>query len=157
MNKLSLSIVALAASLCLAAVAQPSAGKRNGTIDELRACLSTQEDIEARQKTLTGRGAEIAKTGETLNAQAREMNEEGQKVAEDPSATGSGRRARYERKERAFKQEVAAHRQAQETFNAERKKLETDFTAFREKCADTAYLQDDIDKVKKEREAAGKK
>ena len=46
---------------------------------------------------------------------------------------------------------------AQETFNAERTKIETDFNAFRQKCADTAYQQDDIDKVKKEREAAGKK
>ncbi|MEJ6020854.1 hypothetical protein [Ramlibacter sp. PS4R-6] len=157
MNKLSLTLVALAATLSLGAGAQQASGKRTGTIDELRACLNTQDDIEARQKGLKERSEKLVKAGEAFNAQAKEINEEAQRVAEDMNATGSGRRARFERKERAFKQEVEAHRVAQETFNADRAKIETDFTAFREKCAETAYLQDDIEKVKKEREAAGKK
>jgi hypothetical protein len=157
MNKLSLSIAVLAAALSLHAFGQANSGKRTGTIDQLRTCMNTQDDIDARQKALVERGNQLTKATETLNAQVKDMAEEGQRVSEDPSATGSGRRARYDRKERAFKQEVEAHRVAQETYNADRKKIEVDFTAFREQCADTAYLQDDIDKVKKEREAAGKK
>jgi hypothetical protein len=155
MNKLSLSIAAITVAFSATAIAQQATGKRNGTIDELRACLNTQDDIEARQKVLVERGAQLTKATEAFNAQAKELNEEGQRAAEDPAA--SGRRTRYERKERAYKQEVEAHAKAQEAYNTDRKKLETDFTAFREKCADTAYLQDDIEKVKKEREAAGKK
>jgi hypothetical protein len=157
MNKLSLSILAAAAVISLPAMAQAPAAKPAGTIDQLRACLNTQDDIESRQKTLRERGDKLAKAGEAINAQAKEINDEAQRVAEDMNATGSGRRARYERRERAYKQEVEAHRSAQEAFNADRKKIEDDFAAFRQKCADTAYMQDDIDKVKKEREAAGKK
>jgi hypothetical protein len=155
MNKLSLSVAVLAATLSLAAFAQPAAGKRTGTADELRACLNTQDDIEARQKAMRERGDKLSKTTETLNAQVKDLAEEDKRSSEDPAA--SGRRTRYERKERAFKQEQEAHRAAQEAFNADRTKIETDFTAFREKCADTAYLQEDIDKVNKERQAAGKK
>lgn len=161
MNQLFLSAarlgVAVSAALCLGAFAQASGDKRTGTIDQLRACLNTQDDIEARQKALSDLGVQLTKTTETLNAQVKDLAEEGQRVSEDPSASGSGRRARFERKERAFKQEVEAHRKAQEQFNADRKKIETDFAEFRQKCAETAYLQDDIDKVRKEREAAGKK
>lgn len=155
MNKFYLSMIALAAAFSLGAFAQPSAGKRTGTVDELRACMSTQDDIEARQKTIRETGAQLVKAGESLNAQNKEMVEEGQRALEDPAA--SGRRTRYERKERALRLEVEAHRKAEETFNADRAKIETDFNAFREKCADRAYLQDDIEKVKKEREAGGKK
>jgi hypothetical protein len=158
MNKLSLSIFALAAAFSLSAFAQaPATGKRTGNIDELRACLNSQDEIEARQKTLRATSEELAKKSEQFNEQAKDINEESQRVSEDPSASGSGRRTRFERKERAFKQELEAHKQAQEKFNADRQKIEDDFAAFRAKCADTAYLQDDIDKVKKEREAAGKK
>jgi hypothetical protein len=155
--KKSFLIAALAATISVGAFAQSDAGKRTGTVDELRACLNTQDEIEARQKSLSERSTQLARTAETLNAQSKDMTEEGQRVTEDPSATGSGRRARFDRKERAFKQEVEAHRTATEAFNTERTKIETDFTAFRQNCADKAYQQDDIAKVKKEREAAGKK
>ena len=159
MNKLSFSILAAAAAVSLSVFAQAPAGgaKPTGTIDQLRTCLNMQDEIEARQKTLKATGEQLSKTTESLSARANEINEEGQRVAEDMNASGSGRRARFERKERAFKQEREAHVANQEKFNADRKKIEDDFTAFRTKCADTAYLQDDIEKVKKEREAAGKK
>ena len=159
MNKLSLSILAAAAAISFAAFAQAPAGgaKPTGTIDQLRTCLNMQDDIEARQKALKATGDQLIKTTDSLSERAKEINEEGQRVAEDMNASGSGRRARFERKERAFKQEREAHMANQEKFNADRKKIEDDFTAFRAKCAETAYLQDDIDKVKKEREAAGKK
>jgi hypothetical protein len=155
MNKLSLSVAVIAATLSLGATAQQPAGKRTGTIDELRGCLNTQDEIESRQKVLVERGAQLTKATETLNAQSKELAEEGQRASEDAAA--SGRRARFERKERAFKQEVEEHRKSQEAFMTDRKKIETDFAAFRQKCADIAYAEDDIDKVKKEREAAGKK
>lgn len=157
MNKLSFSILAAAAALTVAAHAQTPAAKPSGTIDQLRACLNMQDEFEPRQKELRERGEKLTKTTEAMNAQAKEIDEESQRVAEDMNATGSGRRARFERKERAFKKERETHMAAQETFNADRKKIEDDFAAFRAKCADTAYMQDDIDKVKKEREAAGKK
>lgn len=153
MKSLSLTLAALAAALSLAAHAQ-SAPKR-GTVDDLRGCLNTQDDIEARQAALRQRGEELTKTADALGAQSKELNEEGQRALEDAAA--SGRRTRYERKERAFKQETQAHRTAQEAFNADRAKLESDFAAFREKCANVAYLQADIDKVRQERAAAGKK
>ena len=157
MKKLTLSIAA-AAAVCLGASAQQaSSTKPAGTIDQLRACLNTQDDIEARQGALRDRGDKLAKAAEALNAQAKEINDEGARIAEDMNATGSGRRGRFERRERAYKQEAESLRSAQEAFNADRKKIEDDFAAFRQKCADVAYLQDDIEKVKKEREAAGKK
>jgi hypothetical protein len=161
MNKLTLSIAAafIAGSVTLSpgAGAQTPPAKPTGTADQLRACLGMQDDIEARQKTLKEAGEKLTKTTDSLNEQGKDLAEEGQRVSEDPSASGSGRRARFERKERAFRQEREAHMASQEKFNADRKKIEDDFTAFRQKCADTAYLQDDIEKVKKEREAAGKK
>jgi hypothetical protein len=155
MNKLSLTVALLATTISVSALAQASAAKRTGNADQLRACLASQDEIEARQKALRETGDKLAKTTEALNAQAKDLSEEDKRSAEDPAA--SGRRTRFERKERVFKQEVEAHRVAQEKFNTDRTKIETDFTAFREKCADTAYLQEDIDKVKKEREAAGNK
>jgi hypothetical protein len=159
MNKLSFSIFAAAAAVSLSVLAQaPAAGaKPTGSIDQLRACLGMQDDIEAREKILRATGEQLTKTSESFTERAKEIDEEGQRVAEDMNASGSGRRARFERKERAFKQEREAHVANQEKFNADRKKFEDEFTAFRAKCADTPYLQDDIEKVKKEREAAGKK
>lgn len=157
MNKLSLSLAAVAALLPLAVHAQqaPAAAGRTGTIDEFRACLNTQDEIEARQGPLRQRVGQLSKTAESLNAQAAELEEEAKRLTEGGAT--SGRRARHERKERAFQQEAEAHRVAQEAFNADRAKLESDFAAFREKCANVAYLQDDVEKVRKEREAAGKK
>jgi len=61
--------------------------------------------------------------------------------------------------ERARKanERVQASHKADEAYNADRAKFDKDLAGYRENCVSLAFEPDDVDAVKKEREAAGKK
>ena len=62
MNKLTLLAAAFLAGASLLAVAQqPAAGKRTGTIEDLRSCMDTRSSFDARQASFNERFSAVAR------------------------------------------------------------------------------------------------
>ena len=153
----SLAAVALAAC-ALTVVAQPQTtkdGKRIGTRDEYRACMNNTDEIEQRQAALRTRSESIAKDMNALNEEAPELTA-AVKSADDDGVTGL-RRTRLERRVKEHDARLKAAQEQEDALNKDVQGLNKFIEDYKGRCTGVAYDNDDIDAVKKERAAAGKK
>jgi hypothetical protein len=147
----AVAIGAIAALLLSPAMAQQAKdpGKRVGTRDELRYCMSASPEIQARQKALHDRGEKLGEAAKQLQAETDEVNAEQQRAESDDTLTGP-RRDRLDRKVRAQGAKVREAREAEAKFDADKAAFDKDLSAWREKCANVQFMQDDLDAVKGE-------
>lgn len=153
----SLAAVALAAC-AVTAIAQPQTtkdGKRIGTRDEYRACLNIADQVEQRQSELRTRSEALAKEMKTLNEEAPQLNAE-VKSADDDGVSGI-RRTRLERRVKEHDARLKTAQEQEAALNKDVDGFNQFVTDYKGKCTGVAFDNDDIDAVKKERAAAGKK
>jgi chromosome segregation ATPase len=147
----ALALGAIAASFLAPAAAQQAKepGKRVGTRDELRYCMSASPAIEARQKALQERGEKLGESAKQLKAETDEVNAEQQRAESDDTLTGP-RRERLDRKIRAQTAKLKEAHEVEAKFDADKAAFEKDIGAWREKCSNVQFMQDDLDAVKAE-------
>jgi predicted nucleic acid-binding Zn-ribbon protein len=153
----TIAFVALAACAAVA-IAQPKMtkdGKRIGTREEYAACLNTADDIEQRQNALRTRSETIAKEMKALNDESPELNA-AVKSADDDGLTGI-RRTRLERRVKEHDSRLKAAQEQEAALNKDVDGFNKFVEDYKGKCTGIAFDNDDIDAVKKERAAAGKK
>ena len=148
-------VLGLAAALALPAAAQAPAKKKLGTRDELRACMNSEAEIQARQKTLKDRADKLGEEAKALRVEAEELAPEQKRMEADDWATGPARQ-RLERKIRAHDTRLKAAQQAEAAFDTDRVAFEKDLAGWREKCTTVSFDPDDKEAILKEREAAKK-
>ena len=134
----------------------PATAKRQGTRDELRACLNTETELQTRRDALAEGLKKVDAAGKQVSVEGDEVKSDQERLDSDPSITGP-RRDRIERKIRQHNARVAEYKQLEAKFEADKSAFDKDHAAWRDKCTTVQFLQDDMDAVKKEREAAGKK
>ena len=147
----ALALGAIAASFLLPAAAQQAKdpNKRVGTRDELRYCMSASPEIQARQKALIERGKKLGEDANQLKAETDEVTAE-QKRAETDDTYSGPRRERLERKVRAHNAKLKEAREVEAKFDADKAAFEKDLGAWREKCTNVQFMQDDLDAVNAE-------
>jgi chromosome segregation ATPase len=147
----AIALGAIAASLLLPAAAQQAKDpdRRVGTRDELRFCMSASPEIQARQKALKERGDKLGESAKELKAETDDLNAEQQRAETDDTYTGP-RRERLERKVRAHSSKVKEARDLEAKFDADKAAFDKDLVAWREKCNNVQFMQDDLDAVKGE-------
>lgn len=147
----ALALGAIAASLVLPVAAQQAKdpNKRVGTRDELRYCMSASPDIQARQKALIERGNKLGEAAKQMKAETDEVTAEQQRAETDDTYTGP-RRERLERKVRAHNAKLKEAREVEAKFDADKAAFEKDLGAWREKCTNVQFMQDDLDAVNAE-------
>jgi chromosome segregation ATPase len=148
-------VLGLAAALAFPAAAQAPAKKRLGTRDELRACMNSEADIQAKQKTLKERADKLGEEAKALRVETEELAPEQKRMEADDWATGPARQ-RLERKIKAHDSRLKAAQQAEATFDTDRVAYEKELADWREKCTTASFDPDDKAAVLKEREAAKK-
>lgn len=152
----ALVLGAIVAALALPAAAQAPAKKKLGTRDELRACLNSEAEIQAKQRALKERVDKLGEEAKALRVEADELAPEQKRVEENDWATGPVRQ-RLERRTKAHNIRVKAQQEAEAAFDEDRQAFEKDLAGWREKCTTVSFDPDDKEAVLKEREAAGKK
>ncbi len=147
----AIALGAIAASLLLPAAAQQAKdpNKRVGTRDELRFCMSTSPDIQARQKALQERGEKLGEAARQIKTETEEMNAEQQRAESDDTLTGP-RRDRLERKIRAHNAKLKEAQEVEAKYDADKAAFDKDLAAWREKCTNVQFMQDDLDAVNAE-------
>lgn len=147
----ALALGAIAASFLLPAAAQQAKdpNKRVGTRDELRYCMSASPEIQARQKALIERGKKLGEDANQLKAETDEVTAEQQRAETDDTYSGP-RRERLERKVRAHNAKLKEAREVEAKFDADKATFEKDLGAWREKCTNVQFMQDDLDAVNAE-------
>lgn len=150
------ALASIALSAIVAAFLSPAAAqqakdpnKRVGTRDELRYCMSTGPDIQARQSGLVERGQKLGEDAKAMKAETDELSSE-QKRAESDDTLSGPRRERLERKVRAHNAKLKEAREVEAKFDADRAAFEKDLAAWREKCSNVQFMQDDLEAVKAE-------
>jgi hypothetical protein len=111
--------------------------------------MSASPEIQARQKALHDRGEKLGEAAKQLQAETDEVNAEQQRAESDDTLTGP-RRDRLDRKVRAQGAKVREAREAEAKFDADKAAFDKDLSAWREKCANVQFMQDDLDAVKGE-------
>ena len=162
MKKL-LALVALGATLHVAAYAQAqpsqpaaSAARPVGTIEELRACMDGNDSTRQRHAALQERADKMAQEAKAAQAEIDSANEEANRMRLDSNVSPM-LRERFERRQRAANARSEALQKTSTAFNADRDALNRDIAALTEKCNGLAFRNDDLETVRKERAAAGKK
>lgn len=148
-------VLGLVAALAFPAAAQAPAKKKLGTRDELRACMNSEADIQARQKTLKERAEKLGEEAKALRLETEELAPEQKRMEADDWATGPAR-TRLERKIKAHDNRLKAAQEAEAAFDTDRQAFEKDLAGWREKCITVSFDPDDKEAVLKEREAAKK-
>ncbi|HEY8049857.1 MAG TPA: hypothetical protein VIE63_11835 [Ramlibacter sp.] len=152
----SIAFTVLAACALTAGAQQMTKdGKRIGTRDEYRACLNDAETVEHRQADLRARSDKIAQQMKALSDEAPELAA-AVKSADDDGLTGF-RRTRLERRVKEHDEHLKAAQDDETKLNADVADLNKFTEAYRGRCTNVAFDNDDVAAVKKEREAAGKK
>ena len=149
---------ALLAACAVTAIAQPQTtkdGKRIGTRDEYRTCLNNADEVEQRQDALRTRSAPLAKEKKALPEEAPELSAE-VKRANDDGVSGV-RRTRLERRVKEHDARLKTAREQEDALNKDVEGLNKFIEDYRGRCTGVAFGNDDIEAVKKERAAAGKK
>jgi hypothetical protein len=147
----AIALGAIAASLLLPAAAQQAKDptKRVGTRDELRYCTNTGPEIQARQKVLVERGQKLGEAAKAMQAETEEVQADQKRAETDDSLTGP-RRERLERKIRAHNAKMKEAQEVEAKFDADKAVFEKDLAAWREKCTNVQFMQDDLDAIKAE-------
>ena len=152
----SIAFILLAACACAAGAQQVTKdGKRVGTRDEYRACLNDADTVEQKQAELRTRSEKIAADMKVLNAEAPELAA-AVKSADDDGLTGF-RRTRLERRVKEHDEHLKEAQDREAKLNADVADFNKYVEAYRGRCTNVAFDNDDVAAVKKEREAAGKK
>lgn len=155
--KKSFTLLALGATISLAAFAQaPETGRRVATIDELRACMDGNDALRLRKAALEERSGKLAEEARGIRSEVDELNDEANRARLDPTFSGA-RRERFERRQQAVNARSQALQQSSAAFEAERDAFNRDNAAMSARCGGIAFRNDDVETVRKEREAAGKK
>ena len=161
MKKL-LALVALGATLHIPALAQApaaqpaDASRRVATIDELRACMDGNDSTRQRHAALQERADKMAQEAKSVQADIEQVNEEANKLRLDANISPM-LRDRFERRQKAATARSEALQKTVAAFNADREALNKDIEAMTSKCNGVAFRNEDLEAVRKEREAAGKK
>ena len=157
MNKL-FAFAALAATLHMPAFAQQAAdtNRRVATIDELRACMDGNDSSRERHKALQERGDKLEAEAKAVKAEIDQVNEEAAKLRLDSNVSPMVR-DRFERRQKAATARSDALQKVSNAFNADREALNKDVEGMTAKCNGLAFRNDDLETVRKERAAAGKK
>jgi chromosome segregation ATPase len=145
----AVTLAAIAITFLSPAAAQQAKdpNKRVGTRDELRFCMSASPEIQARQKALKERGDKLGESAKELKAETDDLNAEQQRAETDDTYTGP-RRDRLERKVRAHKSKLQEAQEVEAKFDADKAAFDKDLVAWREKCTNVQFMQDDLDAVK---------
>jgi hypothetical protein len=148
----AIAIGAFACSFLQPALAQQAKdpSKRVGTRDELRFCMNAEPEIQARQKALLERGQKLGESARAMQAETEEVTAEQKRAESDDSLTGP-RRERLERKIRAHNAKLKEAREVEAAFDADKAAFDKDLAAWRDKCTNVQFMQDDLDAVKAER------
>jgi Skp family chaperone for outer membrane proteins len=144
---------AILAALSFAAIAQ-GAARKTITRDEYRACMNSQDALQARGDAIKQRTASIQRESEALKAEEDQLTREQKRVEE---SSFSGARERFERKVKAHSARVKAAEEEGRSLKAEADGFTKDLDAHNASCSDVAINKEDREAVMKEREAAGKK
>jgi chromosome segregation ATPase len=147
----AVTLAAISITLLSPAAAQQAKdpAKRVGTRDELRYCMSASPEIQARQQALKERGEKLGEAAKQLKAETDEITAEQQRAESDDTLTGP-RRERFEKKVRAHTSKLKEAQEVEAKFDADKAAFEKDLTAWREKCTNVQFMQDDLDAVKGE-------
>ena len=156
MKQLTPILLAVSAVLCLPAFAQTTDGQRVGTRDDLRACLDANDNATQRHKALKERAEKLSAEAKEVAAEEKEVNEETTLSRLDNRYTGP-RLMKLERRQKDLRTRIEALNAAQVAFNAESAALQKEVDAQAAKCNGVAFKNEDLEAVRKEREAAGKK
>lgn len=148
-----IACAAVLAALSFSAAAQ-DAPKKTLTRDEYRACMTSQDSLQARGESIKQRNAKLQQESDAIKAEEDELKAE-QKRAEESSFPGA--RDRFERKVRTHSSRVKAAEEESKTLRAEADSFSKDLDAHNAKCSGVAINREDREAVTKEREAAGKK
>jgi len=158
MNKAISSIAFTVIAACaITAIAQQTTkdGKRIGTRDEYRACLDNADQISQRQDALRTRSETLAKDMRALNEEAPELSA-AMKSADDDGVSGV-RRTRLERRVKEHDTRLKAAQEQEGALNKDVEDLNKFIVDYKGRCTGVVFDNDDIEAVKKDRAAAGKK
>lgn len=160
--KKPLALVALGAALHLPAFAQAPAAqpadttRRVATIDELRACMDGNDSTRQRHAALQERADKMAVEAKSVEAEIQQVNEEANKLRLDSNVSPM-QRDRFERRQRAATARSEALQKTSAAFIADRDALNKDIESLSTKCNGISFRNEDLEVVRKERAAAGKK
>jgi len=155
--KTLLASLALAATLHSPAFAQAAdTNRRVASIDELRACMNGNDATRQRHQALQERGEKLVQESKSVQADIDAVNEEANRMRLDSNISPMVR-DRFERRQRAATARSEALQKTSAAFDADREALNKDVAELSAKCNGIAFRNEDLETVRKEREAAGKK
>jgi len=150
-----ISIAAICAAVLLStAHAQTAPAKKPVSRDELRACMTSEDEIGARRQAIDVRLKQSRDEVAGIQAEAAELSDELKRLQQDGEP--SAKMERFDRK-------VRAHNVRAKTVNDKAAGVRTDLEAlsasvkdYNAKCGGIAFLPEDKEAILKEREAAKK-
>ena len=152
------SIAFIAAAACAFGVSAQQTtkdGKRIGTRDDYRWCMDTADSVAKRKAELEARSEKLKTEAQERSKAVEELNADIKRL-DDESLTGIAR-TRLERRVKEQQARLKAGQESDATYNADVESLQKTVAEYQGKCANVAFDNDDVDAVKKERAAAGKK